>query len=70
MVCGCIFGCRSVIYHFWVTVTLTSELGFPNMVCGCILGWQNAMYQFFGHCDLYLIYRIIVSEAYPSFTCI
>ena len=26
LVCGCILGWRSVAYHFWVTVTLTSDL--------------------------------------------
>ena len=26
LVCGCIFGWRSVAFHFWVTVTLTSDL--------------------------------------------
>ena len=26
MVCGCILGWRSVLFHFWVTVTLTSDL--------------------------------------------
>ena len=26
LVCGCILGYRSVMYHFWVTVTLTSDL--------------------------------------------
>ena len=75
--CGCILGWPSVAYHFWVTVTLTSdlifrimygaffsisfELGIPNLVCGCIFGWQSVMYQF---CDLYLITRIILSGAY------
>ena len=28
LVCGCILGWRSVVYHFWVTVTLTSDLVF------------------------------------------
>ena len=26
LVCGCILGWRSVMYHFWVSVTLTSDL--------------------------------------------
>ena len=26
LMCGCILGWRSVAYHFWVTVTLTSDL--------------------------------------------
>ena len=54
LVCGCILGWRSVVYHFQVTVTLTSnqvfriivsgaylisfEVGIPILVCGCILG--------------------------------
>ena len=54
LVCGCILGWRSVAYHFWVTVTLTSDLdfriivsgaylilfevGISNLMCGCILG--------------------------------
>ena len=46
-----------VTYHFWVTVTLTSdlvfrifislvlfEIGIPHLVCGCILGWWYVMY--------------------------
>ena len=63
------------MYHFLVTVTLTSflnyhvrsiffilfELGILNLVCGCILGWQCVIYHF---CDLDLIYTIIVSGAY------
>ena len=28
LVCGCILGWRSVVYHFRVTVTLTSDLVF------------------------------------------
>ena len=66
--------------HPWVIVTLTLisdlvsrmwyispilfEVGIPNLVRGCILGWQSVMYQFFGHCDLDLVSRIIVSGAY------
>ena len=54
LVSGYILGWRSVAYHFWVTVTLTSDLvlriivsgaylilfevGISNLVCGCILG--------------------------------
>ena len=49
MVCGCILEWWSVKYHFWVTVTLTSDLvsriivsrayiGIPNFVLGYILG--------------------------------
>ena len=40
------------------------ELGIPNSVCGCILGWQSVIYQFWGHCDLDLFSRIIMSGAY------
>ena len=32
LVCGYIFGWRSVAYHFWVTVTLTFDLVFRIMV--------------------------------------
>ena len=32
LVCGCILGWRSVAYHFWVTVTLTSDLVFRIIV--------------------------------------
>ena len=28
LVCGCISGWGSVVYHFWVTVTLTFDLAF------------------------------------------
>ena len=54
LVCECVLGWLSVMYHLWVTVTLTSDLvfriivsraylilfevGIPNLVCGCILG--------------------------------
>ena len=30
LVCGCILGCLSVTNHYWVTVTLTSDLFFKN----------------------------------------
>ena len=55
-------GKASVTYHFWVTVTLTSdlvliivvggahlilfEIGIPNLVCECILGWWSVLYHF------------------------
>ena len=32
LMCGCILGWRSVAYHFWVTVTLTSDLAFRIIV--------------------------------------
>ena len=78
--CGCILGWPSVAYHFWVIVTLTSdlvfniimfgaffllfELGIPNLVCGCIFGWQSVMYQLN---DLNLISKRIVSGAYLKY---
>ena len=37
LVCGCILGWRSVAYHFWVTVTLTSDLVFGIIVSGAYL---------------------------------
>ena len=39
LVCGCILGKRSVMYHFWVTVTLTltSDLVFRIIVSGAYL---------------------------------
>ena len=80
MLCGFLFGWQNFAYHFWVTLTLISdlvleyhvlsispisfELGIPNLVCGCILEWQSVMFQFLGHCDLDLASRIIVTGAY------
>ena len=39
LMCGCILGCRSVAYHFRVTVTLTliSDLVFRIIVSGAYL---------------------------------
>ena len=37
LVCGCILGWRSVAYHFWVTLTLTSDLVFRIIVSGAYL---------------------------------
>ena len=37
LVCGCILGWQSVAYHFWVTVTLTSDLVFRIIVSGAYL---------------------------------
>ena len=37
LVCGCIFGKRSVMYHFRVTVTLTSDLVFRIILSGAYL---------------------------------
>ena len=62
LVCGCILGLWSVLYHLWVTVTLTSDLvfrkmvmgaylilfkvGIPNLVCGCNFWWRSVTYHF------------------------
>ena len=62
LVCKCILGCQSVIYHFRVTVTLTSDLVLriivhgayliffevviPNLVCECIIKWWSVTYHF------------------------
>ena len=32
LVCGCILGCWGVVYHLWVTVTLTSDQVFRIIV--------------------------------------
>ena len=78
MVCGCIFGWPSVAYHFWDTVTLTSDLGFRLIIFEAFLsilfelGIPNVMCGcilgwwsvMFQFCDLDLISRIIVSGAY------
>ena len=32
LVCECILGWRSVLYHLWVTVTLTSDIVFRKIV--------------------------------------
>ena len=37
LVCGCILGWRSVAYHNWVTVTLTSDLVFRIIVSDAYL---------------------------------
>ena len=37
LMCGCILGWRIVLYHFWVTVTLTSDLVFRIIVSGAYL---------------------------------
>ena len=62
LVCECILGWWSVLYHLWVTVTLTSDLvlrkivsgaylillkvGIPNLVCGCNFWWGSVTYHF------------------------
>ena len=37
LVCGYILGWQSVVYHFWVTVTLTSDLVFRIIMSGAYL---------------------------------
>ena len=37
LVCECILGWLSVLYHFWVTVTLTSDLVLIIIVSGAYL---------------------------------
>ena len=37
LMCGCILGWQSVAYHFWVTVTMTSDLVFTIIVSGAYL---------------------------------
>ena len=37
LMCGCILGWQSVAYHFWLTVTLTSDLVFRIIVSGAYL---------------------------------
>ena len=37
LMCGCILGWRSVAYHFWVTLTLTSDLVCRIIVSGAYL---------------------------------
>ena len=78
LVCGCFFGWPSVAYHFWVTVTMTSDLGFRIIMFGAFfsilfeLGIPNLVCGcIFGwqsvmyqFCDLDLISRIILSGAY------
>ena len=57
--CKCILEWGIVLFHFPVTVTLTSDLvsrigitsiffmvGIPNLVCGCFLGWPSVVYHF------------------------
>ena len=36
LVCGCILGWRSVVYHFRVTLTLTSDLVFIVIKCSSV----------------------------------
>ena len=78
LVYGCFLGWPNVAYHFWVTVTLTSELIFRIIMFGAFcsilfeLGIPNLVYgRIFGwqsvmyqFCDLDLISRIILSGAY------
>ena len=45
------------------------EVGIPNLVCGYILGWQSVAYHFPVTVTLTsdLVFRIIVSGAYPLY---
>ena len=75
----CILGWRSVLSHFRVIVTLTSDLvsiwcisyilfkiGTPNLVYGCIFGWWYVVYHFWVTVTLTsdLVLRIILSGTY------
>ena len=76
--CGCFLGWPSVAYHFWVTVTLTSDLVFRIIVSGAFfsilfeLGIPNLVcgcnfgWQsvIYQFCDIDIISRIILSGAY------
>ena len=58
LVCKCILGCQSVTNHFWVTVTLTSDLVLRIIVSRAYLlyylmlgwwflfGWRSGAYHF------------------------
>ena len=80
LVCECILGWWSVLFHLWVTVTLTCDLekpcpkhisyiikvGTPNLVCGCNFLWQSVTYHFGVTLTLTsdLVCRIILSRTY------
>ena len=68
-----------VLFHFPVTVTLTSDLisrigitsiffevGIPNLVCECFLGWPSVAYHFGVTVTLTfdLVFRIIMFGAF------
>ena len=77
LVCICSLGLPSGTYHFWVSVTLTSdlvfgiimpeafEIGIPNLVC-LHLWMAKCRVPFAGHCDLTsdIGFRIFMSRAY------
>ena len=50
LVCECILGWRSVLAHFRVTVTLTSDLVFLELASSLMHLW--IVIFFLGHCDL------------------
>ena len=72
-------GWRIVLFHFPVTVTLTSDqvsrigitfiffgVGIPNLVCVCFLGWPSVAYHFWATVTLTsdLVFRIIMFGAF------
>ena len=78
---NCILEWRIVLFHFPVTVTLTSdvvtrigiisiffEVIIPNLVCGCFLGWPSVAYPFGVTVTLTsdLVFRIIMFRAFFS----
>ena len=77
--CKCILEWQIVLFHFPVTVTLTSDLvsrisitsiffevGIPKLVCGCFLEWPSVAYHFWVTVNLTsdLVFRIITSELF------
>ena len=81
MKCKCILERRIVLFHFPVTVTLTSDLvsricitsiffevGIPNLVCRCFLGWPSVAYHFWVTVTLTsdLVFKIILFGAFFS----
>ena len=72
---------RIVLFHFPVTVTLTSDLvsrigitsiffevAIPNLVCGCFLRWPSVAYHFWVTVTLTsdLVFRIIMFVTFFS----
>ena len=45
LVCGCILGKRSLMYHFWVTVTLTSDLVFRIIMSSAYLLTSDLVFK-------------------------
>ena len=81
LACKYILEWRLVLFHFSVTVTLTSDLvsrigitsiffevGIPNLVCGCFLRWPSVSYHFWVTVTLTsdLVFRIIMFGAFFS----